>query len=200
MERFSFEGAAVEGAPKLASVLFSHMRTDFTLLDAPKYIRLLSGLDVNDIAYHTLPGEADDIDGETYFFYDADRTRELVSGIFTYADESVTPGGAENGEVSGGAPSAAFDIKKLRIRILNGGDTTGAAEDKSKILNQRGFNVINVGVYDGVKQIKTRFIVRADGDYGLLAGYFKSPLIEVDAAAAGVYDVVIITGLNEDGP
>ena len=174
----------IKSAPELMATVINHVRSDFGLADAPRYLRFIGDLKAGDINFHTLPGGPDETN--VYYVHDAEKTKELTDKIFRAGE---APEKTEN--------ETAADVKKLRIQILDGGDKPGTAKERAERLKLYGYNVINVGDYSGTKQIKTRILCRRDADYKTLAGYFNSPIIETGADIADVYDVVIITGLNE---
>jgi len=181
--------ALMKNAFGLASAMIGYMRTDFKLRDAVKYLWYIGDLKADNISFHTLPGE-NVYNGESFYMHDRELTDALAVEIFQPPAEDAT----EDGD---GARPAEFDLKKLKIQILNGGDAGETAKDRADQLKAYGYNVINVGDYTGLKQIRTRFLVKAEGDYKALAVYFKNPSIEVDPDIPAVFDVVIITGLNE---
>ena len=168
--------------------LLNYTRTDLKIVEIPKYLILLKNINGDAINFHTLPGEPV-YENESFYMHDVEKTEELFAGIF----ESPAEEEEKDDDVQ---ELTEDDIKKYKIQVLNGSDKEGMAEEKSEILRNAGFNVINVGEYAEAKHIRTRFLIKREADIDILTSFFKNPLVEI-RDIPDVFDVVIITGLSE---
>jgi LCP family protein required for cell wall assembly len=181
----------IQNAPAFASTIISYVSTNFTVADAPKYIKHIDSLTAGSFTTYTLPGTDSTINEASYFIMDEEETKKLVDEVFF----KETPAPPEPGtDELPQAPPEPADIKKMRIQVLNGADIEGYAADVSEQLRGYGFNVINVGNYYGDKIAKTRIMVKTDSDYTELAKVFKESVILTDSGIDEKYDIVIILG------
>ena len=132
----------------------------------------------------TIPGEARMVGGKSYFIHDEEGTKELIDKIF-FTEE-------QNEE------AAASSSKDARIEVLNGGSVSGLAQATSDKLKADGYNVVNIGNYDGTREQNTRIFVRKKGWGEDLKAYFENSTVIVDESALGDnIDIQIVLGLGE---
>lgn len=171
-------------APAIIKILFDEVETDIALDDALQYVQYLDDIDVNNIEMSTIPGEARMVGGKSYFIHDQEGTKELIDKIF-FTEE-------QNEE------AAASSSKDARIEVLNGGSVSGLAQATSDKLKADGYNVVNIGNYDGIREQNTRIFVRKKGWGEDLKAYFENSTVIVDESALGDnIDIQIVLGLGE---
>lgn len=69
--------------PALATTAFRFVRTDVELQEVTRLATSVAGIDTASIQMHTLPGGASYQGGVSYFFYDAQETKELLISIYS---------------------------------------------------------------------------------------------------------------------
>ncbi len=157
-----------------------YVETDFPASNIPKYIPYLSKINSNLFSIKTVAGETrDDRSGKFYIDYVA--TEKLIDLVFytSYTAEELT------------------QPKNLKTQVLNGSKTAGSAGKVAKVLEEDGYNVLNIGNYKGSYKEKTTIITKDHIDVSGLSSYFKDPIIEIDTSNP-FYDITIIIGLNEN--
>lgn len=177
----------INNAFGIASTLLEYVKTDFPLTDFPKYIRYIDSLKGNNLHAHTLPGNAQTINGASYFIHDEEATKQLVLDIFYTkgAKPTETPEPTQK------------PLSEQRIKILNGGFQSGLAKEYSNKLKKNGLTVIEIGDYTGTKRNETRIMTRAKGEVEELGRYFTSPKFETDPQLPSDCDVIVILGKDE---
>lgn len=213
----------INNAPSLLNTFISYVKTDFSVADAPKYLRYVTSLKAENLSTHTLPGEAryvkasngDDI---SYFFQDEVAVKELIDSIFfsveegedgyddgefddegsEYEDETGRTGEPTASATPSAAPSAvAVADKDLKIQVLNGGIKEGMAAKKRDMLENFGFNVVNIDTYTGTQIRQTRIVARDEETARRLKQYFVNVELEADSDLSRMYDIVVVLGLDE---
>ncbi len=164
----------------LVKTFLKYVTTDFTIADATKYITYIDDISVDNISTFTMPIESYDDD---YVYPDFEALNETIKMMF-YPDDYVA-------EIK--------DIKEASIQVLNGSRVNGLASDTSDVLINDGYNVKNVGNYQGDIEQRTVIRVRRGYDATELKKYFTNPIIRYDNKMPEYLDVIIVLGLTEDG-
>ncbi|MDR3090889.1 MAG: LCP family protein [Clostridiales bacterium] len=170
-------------AVNLLTTLIQYGETDFPAADAPKYARYLRELKPENITSRTLPCSTQRIGGADYAVVEEEKAEEIVREIF----------------FGGPGQTAALTKENVRLTVLNGGYTEGAAAKTAEELTRDGWTVESVGNFEGVLQKYTRILIR---DEALereplikdLSKIFPEIKIEVDNTLPEVYNIVIIIG------
>ncbi|MFR3483119.1 MAG: LCP family protein [Clostridia bacterium] len=68
--------------PKLIRTCYSYVQTDAELVDILRYASIAADIDLDSLMTATLPGEARDEDGKSYFFLDKKGCQEMMAKIF----------------------------------------------------------------------------------------------------------------------
>ena len=74
-------------APQLAKAISEHVQTNFSVAEGMKYMRMLKKMDAESLETHMLPGGSKMIGGASYYIYDAEETRRLISEVFEETEE-----------------------------------------------------------------------------------------------------------------
>ncbi len=182
----------IKNAPALLDQMLKYVRTDFNVLDAPPYLQYIDAIKGENFHFYTMPGAGETVVGDdgkdvSYFFYDRQKTNELVSNIFYGSTVKSTANNNINA-----------NSKNAEIVVLNGSGVKNAAGDKQIELIGEGFNVTGIGTYDGVQQKQTRIFVKSlTTGYDLLP-YFNDAKVELDTInITSNSDIVIVLGTNE---
>lgn len=174
----------IDNMGTLLTTFISYVKTDYGIENLPKYLQYLGDIKGENFYFYKLPGEADYIDGVSYYISEPVETAELVNKLF-YQTEFVD----ELEEV--------VSSKDLNIKILNGSGVSGKANTKRAELEAKGFKILNTDVYEGNFKTETRIMVSSE-KYGQdLVEYFKDAVIEVDSSMPKENDIIIIVGKGE---
>jgi len=160
-----------------------YVKTDFTVSDLMKYNELITKFNSENMIGYTLPGTTKSISGTSYFVADDDAVKTLMQESFTGKSKATKAN--ENRESS------------ESIVILNGSQTSGLAKEFQDKLNDFGFNVVEIGNYDGEKTDYTRIIVKEKGIGENLLQHFNDAVLTVDDTFNSNGDIVIIIGVGE---
>jgi len=76
----------------LTKTMLSYVETDFTILDALKYVKYINYINADNVTMETIPGV-----GGSYFNHDKEGTAEVVSRLFYGIDTQVNKEDAQNG-------------------------------------------------------------------------------------------------------
>lgn len=181
----------VNNALSIITTVLSYTETNFGIDDVPKYLKYARDISPEKFETHMLPGNGTSINGGSYFIIDEDATKDLVQSIF-YSDNSPD----DNQSVSSGNQTSekVTDVKKMKIQILNATGQSGLAAEKRNQLNGAGYNVINVGTYEGENKENTYIMVKQSGNYDGLASFYPDCVIQTDSSISDKYDIIIVLG------
>ena len=76
-------------APSIIKEVYEHVKTNLSVADALKYVKMLKKMDANSLSVHMLPGNSRTISGVSYFIYDEAKTKQLVLEEFGYPEEEA---------------------------------------------------------------------------------------------------------------
>jgi len=92
-------------APSIIKEIYEHVKTNFSVADATKYLGMLKKMTPDSLSTFTLPGHSQYISGVSYFVYDPEETEELVLYNFGYPEEEAKRL-ADAGALSSASPSS----------------------------------------------------------------------------------------------
>ncbi len=161
---------------ELIPVYLNYVKTNFNVIDVPKYLNYIKDINGENISTYTLPGNNS---GPAYA-YDKAAVMELVNEVF-YGLET----------------QQALDLKALNIQVLNGGRVAGLAGQVSDKLKADGYKVVDTGNYSGSMTNETRIMVRKDGNFDELKDRFRQAIVVTDQEIPQDIDVIIIIGNSE---
>jgi hypothetical protein len=189
----------LENALRYYDVLKNYVTTDFGATDFFRYMEPLSKIPKENFAFYTLPGIGEDswVNGFHEWFFRANLARayEIAEEIFRNYDLP------EEAEEYYEVVVQEQDVKKLRIRVLNGGDVVGLAERTRNRLREEGYTVTGLGDHRGTRTSHTRIFTRYEADVSELSRFFGSGVtFEVSSGMTGSdVDILIILGEGESG-
>ena len=131
--------------------------------------------------------------------------KALIENDVTYSqaqDLSAVNKISTGGEVSGSStekPAGSEEektSKDLKIRVLNGSQIAGLASSTKQRLEEKGYQVPDVGNYTQETLTTTRIVVSKKGQGEDLKEYFDNPELTVGDVAEG-YDIEIILGTRD---
>lgn len=177
----------IKNYPKMVPAMFKHVRTDISILDLPKYYGYASNFEVDQLGFHTIPGEGRYKGAISYFFPDMNEMDDFVQSIF-YKEPETELEGEESDEI--------IEDKSVRIEILNGGAPAGTAGNLEKIVKGDGYNVVSVGNYRGEKQDQTKIYAKDRKKAQQFKQYLDNCRIYEDASMAREIDIQIVIGIK----
>ncbi len=76
-------------APSIIKEIYEHVKTNFSVADATKYVGMLKKLTSESLHTYMLPGVPKYISGVSYYVYDPEETRAMVLTGFGYPEEEA---------------------------------------------------------------------------------------------------------------
>lgn len=165
--------------------MLDYVKTDFGMDDIPQYLTSLDGISSDKISFYTLPGGAEYFNGGWYYVFDLAETEKLVNNTILNYDI------AENKE------EAPVNNKGLKIQLLNGSLKSTITSGIKEKIEAYGYTVTDAGDYVESKTIKTRILVKQEGEGEDLKKHFKNAEITVSEDIPAGFDIVIILGKSE---
>ena len=178
--------AVLDSLPVLFTSLVEDVRTDFGLNDLMEYLPLIKTVSGSDVHFHQIPGAGQYVGIVSYFLIDDEAAADMIAELFFNVGVPNAPESSES-----------TVPEELKIQVLNGGATIGAAGRLSEELEDEGYHVVETGDYDGAPKNYTRILVRNEENGALFEDRFRSARVEIDSALPAAYDVVIILGQGE---
>lgn len=178
--------AGIFNIDDLINTIYDDLETDLSLGEAINYAtKYYDNIDPSNMETHIIPGQAQYIDGRSYYVIDSFEVKNFVDDILHKSEEK------EDIESIG-------DSKDLRIEILNGGSVNGIATTYSNKLEGNGYDIVSVGTYDGNRVEETRIIVSQEGMGEDLVEYFEeAEIINMPVELSPNVDIRIIIGTGE---
>lgn len=118
--------------PGLIDTASKYVTTDMNPKTMLKYMFKLRNIDISQIDNKVLQGEPKYIGGVSFFIYDAEKNKEILSN---FKDTSTE------------IPKVEADRSKIKIKILNSTGIKGLASEYKKDFENLGYNVISTGNY-----------------------------------------------------
>ena len=132
--------AVMNNLPKIVTSLFNYVKTDVSLTEILfTYLPLLSEFDLNNLEFHTLPGEGADYEGPSYFYIDQDELNTLIKDVFY--DTTIADATKEDE-----AQQVVID-QEVSIEVYNAAGVKGLAGTLKDTLKKRGYNVARIDNY-----------------------------------------------------
>ena len=172
----------IELAPALAELFITSVNTNFTVADMGAYLPYIYEVQNYDFNTYILPVYIED----PFVVVSQPETQILIDEIF-YSGET-TP-----------EPKLPYSLtsKDCEIIVLNGGDISGYASEVENELRTEGYNVVEIGNYDGVRETQTRIVVSDPAKGYDLVKYFDDAYVTYDLTIPQ-NQIQIIIGTGED--
>ncbi len=169
--------------PKLVSIVKSNIKTNFDAIEIAGYIDDALKMDKENINIYQLPG-SDYYNGISYFVPDKEETQALIENYFTPTKENKsmsienignnieqqdiqieseqpeTEKQEDENSQSVESYTPSWKNRFIRIEVLNGSNTDGIATNVAEDLEAKGFKVVRIGSFSGVRYHKTKVIDR----------------------------------------
>lgn len=140
--------AILNNLPSIITSLFTYVKTDIALTEVFDYLTLLNDFELDNLEFHTLPGEGASYEGPSYFYIDQGELSSLIKDVFydtTVAGEEpeATPGSTSTGE-----SMAPIIDQGVSIEIYNATEAKGLAGTLKDTLQKKGYNVARIDNYE----------------------------------------------------
>lgn len=165
----------------LVNAVYEDVSTDMSITDIIAYgTKYLGNLNLQEMQTHIIPGNAQYINGISYYVIDEQRVKNFVQRAIS--TEEPKKG----------------DSSEANIQVLNGGSVNGLATKYGDILKDAGYTVDEVGTFSGERLDQTRIIVAKEGLGTDLIQYFTNAEVVVDASeVSNNSSIKVIIGLDE---
>lgn len=181
---------------KLVKIVTENTKTNITWDIAKDYIDDVATFKMDRITMDTIPGHGGYAEnGLSYYFYDKEKTKELVDSMFNKKAEENQE--EENIEVIGNVSEEESKNQegKIKIEVLNAGTTSSIFTAVVEKLNDAGYYVSKVGNYSSESTEYSRVITYGTdteklGDIKTLLGISK----EETADTRKMVDYTVILG------
>lgn len=179
--------AIMNNLPKIVTSLFSYVKTDVSLTEILfTYLPLLSEFDLNNLEFHTLPGEGADYEGPSYFYIDQDELSELIKDVFY---DTTIADAVEDDE----AQQVVID-QEVSIEIYNAAGVKGLAGTLKDTLKKRGYNVARIDNYTDTDVEESVIYAKDKTKANQFLEYLEEATIIEDSSLEN--DIKIVIGKN----
>ncbi|MGE4282455.1 MAG: LCP family protein [Clostridia bacterium] len=170
--------------PKLVAIVVQNVKTNFEAQEMYKYVDDALQLNKDRITMMTLPGEGEFIGGVSYFIHDKEKTAEMIETYFNSGesvnDSIIETNSGNNNQNEEKQQAEAKDEEEennlieyksswinkfIKIEVMNGSSEDGIAAKIAEDLRMKGFSVVRVGNFQGVRYSKTKAIDRTTRGY-----------------------------------
>jgi len=185
-----FEPENIIKWPVLMKEMSDYVETNMNLAEMTSFSTLLRDKDGVVVSMSTVPGEAQYIDGLSYFLPDQYALADLVKTKVLRE---------KNTDVAQAADSITFDPANLKVEVLNGTGMSGLANKLAEALRQKGFQVVNVGNADSFNYQETQILDRTEGKQQLvqqIARMVGTSRLQQASKETATTDLTIIIGKN----
>ncbi len=140
--------AILNNLPSIITSLFTDVKTDVALTEVFDYLTLLNDFELDNLEFHTLPGEGADYEGPSYFYVDQEELSSLIIDVFC----DTTVAGEQSEATSGSASTEESMVpvidQGVSIEIYNATDAKGLAGTLKDTLQKKGYNVARIDNYE----------------------------------------------------
>lgn len=175
--------AIITKLPNIAKVVMNSVETDVNLSEALGYIPYLKGLNQENLTFDIIPGEASYEGGKSYYVVDEAQMPIFIEEILNGTEEPTEDEIIIDDTVS--------------IEVLNSTTTGGLAGKAKLLLEEKGYQVEQIGNYTS-NTLDTTIIYAKDTS---LANQFLAyyPHAQIEQSDAMDYDIQIILGNDSTG-
>ncbi|WP_026485956.1 LCP family protein [Caldanaerobius polysaccharolyticus] len=172
-------------AGSLYDLAVHYVKTDMPTVTILSYIDDLFKVNKDDIKMETLPGEPQYIGGISYFIYDEAKTREMVANLNKPQTDNAIA-----------SDTSQLNPATIKVEVLNGGGITGAATRVAGMLEEYGYDVINIANAKDMNHVTTQIINRTQNKAVAdnIKGYFKNSVVIDERPTDNKPDITIIVG------
>ncbi|MBO8126168.1 MAG: LCP family protein [Firmicutes bacterium] len=170
-------------APALIKRLSDVLETNMPLTTIMRYAVISQSIPMSNIITMVLPGQAETINGASYWVPDRAQLVRIVSSF----KRPTPPPVVEEGD----------ETRPIKVRVLNGNGTQGLARKAANILNQQGFETVEVGNAPSFDYAETQIILHTSAKRA--ASQVRSALkvygqVKEEPAEESGVDVTVILG------
>lgn len=152
--------ASIINIPNYLDTMSKYIQTDMTMKDMLIIAKQALSIDINRIEKKTVPGEADMIDGISYYEPDAQQLQEMLDYLLSGAYPVPEPAEGQEAQVNSESgdskaskvsstsnvkPPVKKDTSNYKIQVLNGSGVSGIARRASDLLKIEDITVTGTG-------------------------------------------------------
>lgn len=187
---------------KIPSLLEVAQKNIYTNMDGDNILNYglkFAKLGNENIKMSTLEGSTPTIDGVSYFVYDKQKNKDIISTLRFEDKTNVSEEGKSTNDSESESEddtSSSSNVRDVKIQVLNGTSTSGLASKYKTYLQKQGYKNIVVG--NGTKTSTSKIIVNnSDINIGSdLKNEFGIYTVKHYNKKEAPYDIVIILGKN----
>ncbi len=186
--------AIMNNLPSIITSLFTYVKTDVSLTEIFSYLSLLKEFDLNNLEFHTLPGEGASYEGPSYFYIDQEQLDDLVKDVFydtTIAGEEPT----SSPEATEDSDSTEIIIDQdVSIEVYNATGVRGLAGTLKDTLKKKGYNVARIDNYSDGDIEESTIYAKDKTKANQFLEYLEDATIVEDSSLES--DIKIVIGKN----
>jgi len=176
--------------PTIIGQANNYVETNMSLSELGNLATLAKQMKDSELKVETVPGEAQYLNGVSYFIPDYNQLEQLVKEeIFREKAEAETAASAD---------SSTLDPSSIKVEVLNGSGISGLANQLAAQLQDKGFQVVNVGNADSFNYSETQILDRT-GKSSLVREISRmvgSNISQETGKDSSSSDITIIIGKN----
>ena len=182
---------SVSSLAGIATRLFPYVKTDIKLGEVLEYLELLNQFSLENLTFHTVPGEGAMYEGPSYYYIDEVALETMITEVFLDTTVAGEEANAEEPVEGESAEEVEID-KSVEIAVYNAAGIKGIAGRMKDTLEGVGYDVKKIANHDETG-LDESIIYAKDKDK---AAQFLQYIIgaEIVEDASLEYDIEIIVG------
>ena len=194
--------AIMKDLPTIITSLFSHVKTDVGLSEVFGYLELITDFKIENIEFHTVPGEgAYDEYGTSYFYINYDELDTLIKDVFydtsvAGEDEEITEDPVTDDNVQKEEEKVTID-HEVSIEIYNASSIKGLAGTLKDTLEKKGYNVYRIDNYKEENITDTIIYAKDEAKARQFEEYLPTT-VEIIEDTSIESDIVIVMGEDSE--
>ena len=131
---------------KMATRLYSYVKTDIQLNEVLEYLDLLKQFNLSNLTFNIVPGVGASYEGPSYYYIDQEKLDQMIIDVF--ADTTVAEEAGQTEVSQSEAPQEPVVDKAVSIAIYNATDIKGVAGKYKELLEKEGYSVDQIDNYN----------------------------------------------------
>jgi len=187
-------------ALNIANAISKCVKTNLENSDIVHYAVNIKDIKMENIKFHTLPGDVGSKNKISYFLLDEEKLKEMMEqikvdlGVAVQADETDS---SQTGDAETSAAGERIIIRDdIKVQVLNGAKKSGLAAGVRKELEDKGYSNVKIGDTKDITYEYSRVIDRSGNNDRLqvVSQDLNINIVESDIDIACGYDITVIIG------